>query len=236
MISRKLPAIVIPAIGLALLTCGMARANLVFNGDFALYTGIAPKDFTSNCLPTDWSTGGYVYLDAPGTAVTGPGIQVWGPFPAPPPGGNFIESDGSSGLAFPINQTISGLTVGQSYNVSFYQAAGQEFGDSGATTEQWQVSLGSDTQFSAVMNTPSEGVFPWEPQTLSYTASSTSEVLSFLAVGSGGVPPIVFLDGVDMEANVPEPSAGLLLAGVGTVIAIGRLGRRARANRTAVAT
>lgn len=84
MISRKLSIIVIPVIGLALLTRGMARANLVTNGDFALYTGTAPKDFTSNCLPTDWSTGGYVYLDAPGTAVTGPGIQVWGPFPAPP--------------------------------------------------------------------------------------------------------------------------------------------------------
>ena len=104
------------------------------------------------------------------------------------------------------------MTVGQTYTVSFYQAAGQQYGDSGATTEQWQVSLGSDTQISAVMNTPSEGVFLWEPQTLTYTASSTSELLSFLAVGSGGVPPIVFLDGVDMESSVPEPSACLLIA------------------------
>lgn len=127
------------------------------------------------------------------------------------------------------------MTVGQSYNVSFYQAAGQQFGDSGATTEQWQVSLGSDTQFSAVMLTPSEGVFPWNAQTLSYTASSTSEVLSFLAVGSGGVPPIVFLDGVDMETNVPEPSATLLLAGVGICTGIIRLRRRVIANRTEVA-
>jgi hypothetical protein len=236
MFSRKLSTITIPAVGLALLTCGGARANLVTNGDFAAYTGTAPKDFTSNCLPTDWSTGGYVYLDAPGTAVTAPGIQVWGPFPAPPPpnaNGNFIESDGSPSLAYPINQTISGLTVGQSYSVSFVQAAGQEFGDSGTTTEQWQVSLGSNTQLSAVMNTPSQGVFPWESQTLTYTANSTSEVLSFLAVGGGGVPPIVFLDGVDMEANVPEPSAGLLLAGVGTVVAMGRLGRRAIAKASA---
>ena len=46
---------------------------------------------------------------------------------------------------------------------------------------------------------------------------------------------MVFLDGVDMESTVPEPSAFLLLAGVGTVIAIGRLGRRLRANRTSVA-
>lgn len=237
MFSRKLSIIAIPAIGVALFICGMARANLVFNGDFSLYTGTAPKDFTSNCLPTDWTVGGYVFLDAPGTATTGPGIPVWGPFPAPPPpysSGNFIESDGSSGLAQPVAQTISGLTIGQSYTVSFYQAAGQQYLDSGATTEQWQVSLGSDTQFSAVMNTPSEGVFPWEPQTLTYTASSTSEVLSFLAIGGGGVPPIVFLDGIDMETNVPEPSAGLLLMGVGAVIALGRIGRRAMAKSSTV--
>jgi hypothetical protein len=235
MFSRKLSIIVIPAIGVALLICSTARANLVTNGNFAAYTGTAPKDFTSNCLPTDWSNGGYVFLDAPNTATTGPGIPVWGPFPAPPGGGNFIESDASVGLAQPVAQTISSLTVGQSYTVSFNQAAGQQYGDSGATIEQWQVSLGSDTQFSAVMNTPSEGVFPWESQTLTYTASSTSELLSFLAVGSGGVPPIAFLDGVDMESSVPEPSAGLLLAGVGAVIAIGRLGRRAIATRTNVA-
>ena len=54
-------------------------------------------------------------------------------------------------------------------------------------------------------------------------------------VASGGVPPQIFLDGVDMESNVPEPSALLLLAGVGTVIAISRLGRRVFANRNAVA-
>jgi len=232
--SKTFSSLAVLAFGVAVITCGTARANLVFNGDFALYGGTAPKDFTSNCLPTDWSNGGYVFLDAPNTATTGPGIPVWGPFPAPSGNGNFIESDASSGLAQPVSQTINSLTVGQSYSVSFIQAAGQQYGDSGATIEQWQVSLGSDTQFSAVMNTPSEGVFPWETQTLTYTASGTSELLSFLAVGSGGVPPIAFLDGVDMESSVPEPSAGLLLAGVGTVVAMGRLGRRAMAKSSAV--
>ena len=117
--------------------------------------------------------------------------------------------------------------------MSFYQAAGQQNGDAGPTTEQWQVSLGSDTQFSALMSTPQGSYSPWQTQTLSYTASSTSEVLSFVAVGTG-LPPIVFLDGVDMEANVPEPSALLLLAGVGTVAAIGRLRRRVCAKSVAV--
>jgi PEP-CTERM motif len=236
LLSRKGPSVVILAACLAMLTGGPARANLVTNGGFELYTGTPPKDFSSNVLPTDWSVGGYVFIDAPGTAddVSSPGIPVYGPFPATSPqGGNFVESDGSVGLAFPINQTISGLTAGQNYTVSFYQAAGQQVGAAGATTEQWQVSLGSQTQLSALMSIPQGGVFPWESQSLTFNATSSSEVLSFLAIGSGGVPPIVFLDGVDMEANVPEPSAFMLLAGVGAVCATGKIGRRLRARSSA---
>jgi hypothetical protein len=240
MSGRKLFSIVIPATVLALLNGGTARANLVTNGGFEFYTGTAPKNFTSICLPTDWVTSGYTFLDAPGTAddLTAPGIPVYGPFPATSPdGGNFIEADGSSGLRSPISQTITGLTNGQTYNVSFYQAAGQQVNDSGPTTEQWQVSLGSSTQYSALMSIPQGGVNPWEPQTLSLTADATSDVLTFLAIGAGGgVPPIVFLDGVDMESSVPEPSALLLLAGVGTVGAgVNRLRRRAKARRANVA-
>jgi hypothetical protein len=245
MISRKLSIIVIPVIGVALFACGMARANLVTNGDFSLYGGVAPKNDFVYVQPTDWTGSGLydfgVEVDAPGTADNGsdPGIPVYGPFPAPPPpdaNNNFIEADGDPSYSFSFSQTISGLTVGQNYTVSFNQAAGQQSGNlRGATTEQWQVSLGSDTQLSAVMNTPSQGVFPWEAQTLTYTASSTSEVLSFLAVGTpSGAPPMVFLDGVDMESTVPEPSALMLLAGVGAVMAIGRVGRRAMGKSSAV--
>ncbi len=70
---------------------------------------------------------------------------------------------------------------------------------------------------------------------MSFTASSASELLSFIALGTGGDPPQIFLDGVDMESSVPEPSAFMLLAGVGTVIGIGRIGRRLRERRTGVA-
>ena len=184
---------------------------------------------------------GLVEVDAPGTADNGsdPGIAVYGPFPVHGLSGNnnFIEADGDPSYSFTFSQTISTLTVGQNYTVSFDQAAGQQSGNLvGPTTEQWKVSLGSSTQFSSLMSTPQGGIFPWEAQTLAFTASSTSEVLSFLAVGTpSGAPPMVFLDGVDMEPSVPEPSALLLLEGVGAVIAIGRLGRRVRANRISIA-
>jgi hypothetical protein len=230
MYSNKLFRLAIGLLAATLTLAGTARANLVTNGGFEFYTGTAPKDFSSNVKPTDWSNGGYVFIDAPGTAddISSPGIPVYGPFPAiSPQGGNFVEADGSSGLRYPINQTINGLSIGQSYTVSFYQAAGQELGSSGPTTEQWQVSLGAQTQFSNLMSIPQGGIEPWQPQTLTFSATGASEVLSFLAIGSGGVPPMVFLDGVDMEAsNVPEPSAAMLLGGIAAVIGVGRVCRR----------
>ena len=152
-----------------------------------------------------------------------------------PAGGNFIQADGTPGLSYPITQTINGLTNGQNYTLTFYQAGGQELNGSGGSLENWQVSLGSDTQFSTVMNVPQGGVIPWQPQTLSFTANSGSEVLSFFAIGTPGIPPMVFFSDPDLETNVPEPSAFLLLVGVGMVIAIGRVGRRVLANRMRVA-
>lgn len=235
---RRLPVLAIPAMVLAQFICNPVRANLVTNGGFELYTGTAPKDLFTNVLPTDWSGGLFDYIDAPGTAdnLSYP-LPVYPGFPATSPqGGNFVQSDSTPNFALPITQTISGLTTGQSYTLSFYQAAGQGLGNIGATTDQWEVSLGSDTQTSALMSIPQGGTFPWEVQTMTLTADNTSDLLSFVAIGSGGVPPQIFLDGVDLESNVPEPSALLLLGGVGAVIAIGRVGRRVLAGRAAVAT
>jgi hypothetical protein len=223
--------IVIPAVALVLLICGTARANLVTNGGFDFYTGSAPKDLFTNVLPTDWSGGLFDYIDAPGTADMNP-LPVYPGFPATSPqGGNFVQSDSTPNYALPITQSISGLTAGQSYTLSFYQAAGQGQGDTGATTDQWEVTLGSSTQYSALMSIPQGGMFPWTSQTLTLTADNTTDLLSFIAIGSGGVPPQIFLDGVDMEPSVPEPSALMLLLGVGVVCVLGRAGRRLCARR-----
>lgn len=138
-------------------------------------------------------------------------------------------------MSYPITQTINGLTNGQNYTLTFYQAGGQMLGETGGSLENWEVSLGSDTQYSSMMNVPQGAVVPGQPQTLSFTATGASEVLSFFAIGTPGEPPMVFFSDPDLEANVPEPSAFLLLAAVGIVIAIGRVGRRVLANRTRVA-
>jgi hypothetical protein len=64
------------------------------------------------------------------------------------------------------------------------------------------------------------GFSGWQLQTFDFTANSTSELLSFLAVGTPtGVPPFALLDGVSLTADTvgtesaPEPGSVVLLVG-----------------------
>ncbi len=118
---------------------------------------------------------------------------------------------------------------------------------SGTQTTDWTVSLGAgspgtvaplsdETHVSTMMNNPTYNsvtnptgsVVPWETQSMTFTATSTNELLQFLAVGGpAGSPPMVFLDGVSLTqvASAPEPG-GVALLTVGLVCVL--VGRRAR--------
>ncbi len=139
-----------------------------------------------------------------------------------------------------FNYNITGLTVGQTYTLSFYQAASQQTGFVGNTTEQWIVSLGttgmtvcagclgggnssySNADSSAsvaltnLMSTPSGGMTDWNYVSVNLTADSTTDLLSFLAWGDNGstnnLPPMVFLTGVNSPAGLatPEPASIVL--------------------------
>lgn len=209
----------------------------VQNLTFSNYSGANPKNNFSTVNPANWLRGAaapssdLVFIDAPGTATsfTG-GYGVYGPFNNPPPGGNFVQADGNPDFESVFYQSISGLTVGQTYQLSFWQAAGQQNGFSGATTEQWIVSLGThyltdsvaggvgtysnadggaSTVATHLMHTPDSGVYNWEQVTINLVADNATDLLSFLAWGDGGsttnLPPTVFLAGVNTPARVPEP-------------------------------
>jgi hypothetical protein len=65
------------------------------------------------------------------------------------------------------------------------------------------------------MNNPAGGFTPWNEQTMTFTATSASELLSFLALGGpSGVPPVALLADVSLNPNsVPEPASVVLLGG-----------------------
>jgi hypothetical protein len=167
--------------------------------------------------PTD------VYFTAWNSGTPHPGLA--GTLADPPTGGNVVAIDGGTAFSSTIYQTITGLKVGDSYVLTFQQAAAQQIYYSGATTEQWQVTFGTKTDTSTVMNDASQSVVGWNGQSMFFIATSTSEVLTFLALGTPtNEPPVVLLADVALT-EIPEP-ADFALLGAG-VLALVVLRRRA---------
>jgi hypothetical protein len=158
--------------------------------------------------------------------------------------GDYISS---SGLAAgyhvgPLQQTIGSgliaggaLVVGDTYQLSFDWAASQQTPFAGATVQFLEVSLGGQTQNTTPVNLPSHGFSGWMNTKMTFTATSPSEVLSFLAHGDKPVPPFLLLDGVSLydtttgvnpggSTPTPEPSslvASLLAMGIFGAVWIG---------------
>ncbi len=145
-----------------------------------------------------------------------------------PNGGNYLALDGSFEVG-PLSQQLSGLTIGNTYDLSFYWASAQQTGYRApdGLTERLQVTLGRQTLSTPVVSYPEFNFVPWTQVKMTFTADSVNPILSFLSVGTpDGLPPFALLDGVSLE-SVPEPSAcvitTLLLGGLA-------LGRRRRAH------
>ncbi len=205
----------------ALGTPAKAAVNLVTNGSFdsCASAGVAvacsASELVNNTNLYGWTTtSNYSFLVLPGQATVdvGNGIKMWA-FPSTSPdGGNFLLQDGGY-LVGTLTQTITGLIVGTTYNVGFFQAAAQQSGYSGATTDYWQVSFGGVTKNSDLMSDATQSYVGWMAQSLSFVATATSQVLGFMAVGTpAGQPPFAGLDGVSV--TIPEP-ASLALLGCG---------------------
>ena len=225
---------------------GQAQATeLVTNGSFEQTTnGAGEFGPHGGTTATGWTSSGYNFIIAAGSADTTGAhstqynnqMALWGPnngsangLPAASPdGGNFIGEDGAYQTGA-LSQTINGLVAGQKYAVSFDWAGAQQHGFDGKNTEQFIVSLGDESKATKVYHNPSHGFSGWMQQTFVFTATDSSETLSFLAKGTpNGVPPFSLLDGVSMTASVPEPATWtMMILGIGGVGAIARRRRAA---------
>jgi hypothetical protein len=180
------------------------------------------------------STGVYLYGPANGNSnglTASSGATTTGGYSGQN-GGNYIALDADSTVSGTLSQSISGLTVGSSYALTFEWATAQlDTQTPTATTESLTVSLGSQTQSTATLSTAAKGFDAWTQATMFFTATSTTETLSFLAVGSpAGDPPTVLLDAVSLTA-APEPSTwGIMLAGMAGLAGFTAIRRRSRGN------
>ena len=120
--------------------------NLDFNT-----TQNTPKGTFTTVNPSGWTGGtGLIFIDSttPGrTAADTTYLQTYGN-PVGSYVGNYVEADGNPTYEGSFNYSVSGLTAGQTYTLTFYQGASEQAGfglinnQPVPTTNQWIVSLG----------------------------------------------------------------------------------------------
>ena len=182
-------------------TCGSVSSNPCSGTN-------SPSSFMNTASGSQWNSN-------IGLKIT-PGLS--------PDGGTYIGLDGSSPWRSTISQIINGLTIGQTYILSFYENTAQQKGATGATSDKLEVTFGSTVWDAPTITNTTGTPTGWISVSHTFVATAVSETLSFLNIGTpaSGGPPVVLLDGVslvqgpDNLESVPEPGtvslfgAGLL--------------------------
>jgi hypothetical protein len=241
----KMTSAIAGALALAF-SMGSAQATeFVVNGNFTqLSNGLG--QFDTNTTVTGWSgNGGYNFVfntaDQSVQGIYG-GLALWDAANGGANSwngttlsgaGNFAALDGDFQTSA-ISQTITGLTPGKQYYLSFNYAFSQQYGFDGDTLQNLTVSFGSTLNAtSPTFSLSSHGFSGWLSAGGYVTADSTSDVLSFLAYGNLPVPPFALVSDVSLTGAIPEISTwAMMLAGFA---GLGFVGYRRRAKNSAVA-
>jgi hypothetical protein len=224
-------------------------AQFIVDGEFTeLSHGVGQLDYHTSA--TGWSNEvgrdiGYNFVMASATAgssgVDGAvklwdkadkGSNTWNGLAGGP--GNFVALNGDYETG-PIEQTITHLVVGKTYDLTFDYAFAQQTGFNGATMQSLSYSLGSSNGSTKTYDVSSHGFSGWKTYNVEITANSATEILSFLAHGSPQDPPFALISDVSLigPSVAPEPATwGLMLIGFG---GLGAMARRRRAISALVA-
>jgi hypothetical protein len=129
-----------------------------------------------------------------------------------------------------VQETVSTLVAGDNYTITFDTADAQQNTYLGASQDEVKICLGTQCYTTANVLDASEGSTPWAAQSFVFTASSTSETLTFLGVGGSSptlgsnVPAFALVDNLQISApsSTPEPNSLILLgtglAGLGGLV------------------
>jgi hypothetical protein len=235
--------------GLAVGLNAASATEFVTNGGFESSASTQSQAFFGNATPaTNWtSTGSFVlYCTAGagttcdsailgGAALAGPANGNNNGLTSSPQGGAYMGFDSDPSFHGDFTQTIAGLTVGESYTLSFYMAGAQEEGFDSATTTSITATLGNESFTTPVINTPVQGFSPWQLYSTVFTYTGGGNVLDLVATGGpGGEPPYALLDGVSLVgaggAPTPEPSTWVMIvAGFAGLSVAARARRRSKA-------
>jgi hypothetical protein len=240
---RACSAVALALAGASLSVASPASAqNLATNGTFAITGGTTSFAFAGYITAgAGESLAGWTYSTtgtSPGSAFdfvsgqtsanTSQGIQQILPVTITAPGSsNFIGFDAAwaeTPNQYEISQTISGLTPGATYNLSFAWGLSQWYGyGDGTPTDQdtvnWTATLssaqGSTSKTTSTASVSQQGFSGWVTSTFTYVANSASETLTFLDTGATGQPPLALLTNVSLT-KAPEP-VSIALLGTGLV-------------------
>jgi hypothetical protein len=154
----RLSSLALPAIALSMGMVSSAYADPTLpnltNLNFQTVAN-PPKGYFGFVDPAGWTGGsGLIFIDSTSSyaaSAAGPVYLTTYGNPSGSVTGNYVEADGNPYYESGFNYTVTGLTIGQTYTLSFYQGASEQtgFGFNNwtgtytPTTNQWIVSLGT---------------------------------------------------------------------------------------------
>lgn len=209
--------IVIAAATATLLATG-AQAVTIVNGGFELGTNPGAT-FTTEAAGSTDITGWTVGLG---------GVDYIGGFWQPSEGARSIDLTAIA--AGSLSQTLTGLTVNAVYRVTFDLSANPS---GGSSTKTVNVAVGgTPTAFTYTRPAgQSRTNMLWAAQTYLFTATGTSQALSFTSLDGSASGPALDNVAITRVGAIPEPAAwALMIAGFGMV------GYAARRRRNAAVT
>jgi hypothetical protein len=220
----KIPSAFASALALALSVGSAHATQFITNGDFSGATG----KINGTTVGSGWTSTGYNFVFSDGSVKAG-GIKLWTEADGGANTWNGLTVSGTGNFAAldgkyqtgPIKETVTGLTVGKTYELTFDYAFSQQYGYNGATIQSLAADIGGVSWDSGDFNVANHGFSGWQSAKVTFTATSASEVLSFLATGNLPVPPFALVSDVSLTAAVPELSTWAMMlvgfAGLGFV-------------------